>query len=908
MWRFLRRILMLIIGSGLLAGILYLNSASFSAKWRTFVMQELASHGLHLDFDRLSLNPFGGVVARNVQIFNDEDRKQLLAAVDKITLSFDSGKVLNGKFQVETLELQNANLALPVDPEHPELTVVAVRDLNARAYLTDGHLEVRRADGELAGIRVSITGDMEVAPASKAPAAKKSAEEAASRRLEFVRENRRQIQIGLDWLARFKSARTPQLSVNFTGDSRRLQDLHANLSFAAQGLEYGGYTCDEFRIEAEYRAGYVDVKQFNVRDRLGSLSASAAWTSGADEARFHLTSTADLPSLASAFFNSDALKEVVFYDEPPQVSIDGTWYVRGPKANSPRPMRLLGHLQFGKFHSRGELFDGMSCQFGIDPEGFYVREGLLRHKTGTMALQVLNHPDQGFKYRAVLKMDPNVFLPFVQQQSTRVLIQKLQMNEGSSLFLRCEGSGPAPNLGLCENRGHAEARSIRFNGIEIESIETDLEFHGKQLKFTQAHLERPDGPAGAKEVFVDTAENYVRLTGAHAECEPTAIVRCFAPKTAEFISRYRLPSSTITDVNGSIGWKSPERTDCAITFSTTEGTGTYRLWGKDYLISRPQGALALKGAQLGLKITGTAFEYPLDVQGTVGLGPEVGNYEVVVKAGKFPYDVFDHTLPFMGLVANVGAKNDLVHFDVNATVLKGKASMEGTVDLHREPATYQGEVRINAVNFTEFARVYSPGNETEGDVTGHLKFTGVMDDWQKLKGGGVGIIVNANLYAVPILGPLTPLLGAFLPTPIKGYNVAKEANCTFQVADGFIVTEDFEALTSAFRLVLNGKVDFLNDRINFDAQARMRGLPGIVLRPFSELLQYEAAGSVGDPKWTPRLLNLVGSDEDKMRKAPDAKTLQEATDIAGPGGKPAVAPVEPTRKPRTNPLFRPGSR
>ncbi len=877
-------------------------------KWRSFVMQELEAHGLHLDFDRLSLNPFGGVVARDVRVFNDEEHKQLLAAVDKITLSFDSGKVLQGKFQLESLELQNANLALPVDPEQPELTVVSVKDMNARAFLTDGHLEVRRADGELAGIRVSITGDMEMAPSNKEPQQKQSAAEAATRRLEFVRENRRQIQMGLDWLARFKSERPPQLDVVFAGDSRHLQDLHANLSFAAQGLEYEGYTCSEFRIEAEYRAGYVDVKQFNVRDRLGILNASAAWKNGAEEARFHLTSTADLPSLASAFFKSDALKEVVFYDEPPQVSVDGIWYVGGPNAKLSRPMRLLGHVQCGRFHSRGELFDGMSAQFGIDPLGFYIRDGLLRHKTGTLALQVMNHPDQGFKYRAALKMDPNVFVPFVQQQGTRTLIQKLQLSDVSSLFVRCEGSGSEPNIGLCKNRGHVELRGVHFNGIELVSLETDMEFSGKLLTFRNSKLQRPDGPAGAEEVFVDLAENYVRLTGAHAECEPTAIVRCFAPKTAEFIARYRLPSTTITDVNGSIGWKGTEKTDCSITFAATEGTGTYHLWGKDYLISRPKGDLSLKGAQLGLKITGTVFDYPLDVTGQVGLGPDVGHYEVLVKAGKFPYDIFGHALPFMGLEAKVGAKDEIVHFDADATVLKGKVTMAGTVDIHREPATYQGELRVDAVNFTEFAKVYSPGNETEGDVTGHLKFTGVMDDWQKLKGGGVGIIVNANLYAVPILGPLTPLLGAFLPTPIKGYNVAKEANCTFQVADGFIVTEDFEALTSAFRLVLNGKVDFLNDRIDFNAQARMRGLPGLVLRPFSELLEYQAAGSVGDPKWTSRLLNLVGNDDEKMRVAPSADMLKEADDIAGRAGKPSAAPVGSARKPRTNPLFRPGGR
>ena len=131
--------------------------------------------------------------------------------------------------------------------------------------------------------------------------------------------------------------------------------------------------------------------------------------------------------------------------------------------------------------------------------------------------------------------------------------------------------------------------------------------------------------------------------------------------------------------------------------------------------------------------------------------------------------------------------------------------------------------------------------------------------------------MNGNLYAIPIIGPLTSLLSAVIPSPIKGYNVAKEANCTFKVADGFIVTDNFEALTSAFRIVSKGDVDFIKDDIDFEAQVRVRGITGIVLRPVSELLEYRGEGTAGKPQWHLNPFGIGGGRKEKDgRKPPSA--------------------------------------
>jgi hypothetical protein len=105
---------------------------------------------------------------------------------------------------------------------------------------------------------------------------------------------------------------------------------------------------------------------------------------------------------------------------------------------------------------------------------------------------------------------------------------------------------------------------------------------------------------------------------------------------------------------------------------------------------------------------------------------------------------------------------------------------------------------------------------------------------------------------------------------------------------------NFEALTNAFKILLDGRIDFLRDQIDMNAQVRVRGLPGIVLLPFSELLEYRGTGSVTDTKWEPKLLRGVG------------QTMREANRPASANAPTPAAqePVLPRLKKALTPLFK----
>ena len=98
MKRFLNRLLKLILTSGLLAGMVYVGTDSFSDSWRSFVIKELAARGLHLDFAKLLLNPIGGIAASQVKVYADASHKLVLAEIDHLDIDCNMGKLMEKKF------------------------------------------------------------------------------------------------------------------------------------------------------------------------------------------------------------------------------------------------------------------------------------------------------------------------------------------------------------------------------------------------------------------------------------------------------------------------------------------------------------------------------------------------------------------------------------------------------------------------------------------------------------------------------------------------------------------------------------------------------------------------------------------------------------------------------------------
>lgn len=868
--------LLLVVGGA----IAYVRSEGFARTLRKLVVTRLEERGIYLNLQGLYLDPMEGIVAKGIEVYQDGAHQTLLARVDRLNVDFNFSKLMQKEIEIEGVDLRKADLSFPLDPDDPRSEHLVMRGLSARVMLTGERIEIRQAEGDLYGLHLSVTGALLRPKPSKDEDEERRARERNRRILAAIRERRDLIMETAKILKHFETARAPRLDIEVNGDLAKPEELTGSLHLMANGLRHGDYVCEELEARASYAGQLIDLSSLRLRDKLGLLEASATYEIGGDAVDFHVRSGANLSGLAAAVTGNDAMHEVVFY-EPVDIAADGRVFLgKAVPKDAFVPVECSGSVRIGRFASRGEVMEGLSVNFGLSPEGCYFRDGLLRHKSGTLGLQAMWKHGDGFRYRALLRMDPHTFIPFIQFPQTNEFIRRFGFREDSSIFAEVEGHGPTANIGNdCKNHAHVELHHFKYHGEEFSRAETDMDFEGPQHFFHNMRFERPEGTGSAREIDWDDDAHTVRFVGLVSDMNAVAVVGCFAPPTADVIARYRFDRHPHSEVDGILFLDNPG-TDLRVKFRG-EGTAHYVLWGEDYVISKPTGDLHFKSSKLAYDVHGVTFGKDMSCKGDVDLADGANDYTVDLRAGSFPYLVFSKHLPFEKLRATVLCRKGIAEFNVKANLFDGDFELRGKMDDRKQPQPFTGDLRINAVSFKKFARVYSPEFETEGDFTGHAEFSGVLGDWKKLKGQGALVILNSNLYAVPILGPLTQVISGMLPSPIKGFNVAKEADATFTMADGFVTTDDLVASTKVFTIAAKGKIDYLEDRIDFHAQVKFGKLLGLVLFPVSKILEYTGEGSVGDPIWRPRFFS--GSTE----KIPFRKQDQAA--------RPYTEPIPPSR-------------
>ena len=118
---FLRRIIVLTLLAAVLGGVALVRSEGFARSWRDFVVEQLERRGVYLKLDSVQIDLLqGGVVAKGIEVFQEASRLTLLASVDTLNLDLDLGKLLHREVEVLGLDLRQANVAFPIDPEDPK--------------------------------------------------------------------------------------------------------------------------------------------------------------------------------------------------------------------------------------------------------------------------------------------------------------------------------------------------------------------------------------------------------------------------------------------------------------------------------------------------------------------------------------------------------------------------------------------------------------------------------------------------------------------------------------------------------------------------------------------------------------------------------------------------------------------
>lgn len=450
--------------------------------------------------------------------------------------------------------------------------------------------------------------------------------------------------------------------------------------------------------------------------------------------------------------------------------------------------------------------------------------------------------------------------------------------------------------------GSVALRDFDFRGVPCESFASDFAWDGVRVFVRGAELHASDGSA---RIDALVAEDGVRIK-AEGSMMPHGFAPALDKKTQDMLAEMEfadIPSMRITLRGPSLDFRLLKGTgeltlgrtamrgvwidSVKSAFEVAEGAITYR----DFLLrgsgnGRGTGTFTydFAGQQVRLKdivstinpveammwvdprIAETLRPYRFRANPSVRGGgtifmkqPTKNNLSIQVESAKgLDYDLFHKTLHLGKTSATVDVIGTTVKARVHeAELMGGKIQVNADISIDPKKPVFGAEVSLFDVDFARLSKLYFGYEGSEGEVSGQFSFQAPLKRPSSMVGKGTVRVEDGNVFAIPVLGPLSEIINKILPG--AGYETARLATADFSIAEEKIHTKNFAIEGVGFTLLGEGDIYFMTDQMDMSVRINARGMPGLVLFPVSKLFEYVSTGTISKPEWRPKIIPRFGT-------------------------------------------------
>jgi hypothetical protein len=125
----------------------YYYHQGFGRHWRALLAKEFHAFGLEIRVRRLTLDPFRGLVAKDLEIYDNDRRQTILAQISDLSLDINYANLFQQEPALNAVDLRDAKISIPIDPATPKSGRIRLTELQSRIYFFPGRIEVRQASG-----------------------------------------------------------------------------------------------------------------------------------------------------------------------------------------------------------------------------------------------------------------------------------------------------------------------------------------------------------------------------------------------------------------------------------------------------------------------------------------------------------------------------------------------------------------------------------------------------------------------------------------------------------------------------------------------------------------------------------------------------------------------------------------
>jgi hypothetical protein len=770
-------------------GLYWANKTGLPDEWREAIEQEISKHGVHVKIASLTYIPLRGFVAQNVRVFAETERVHEISRLERVELVLDYTKLTGGEFSIRKAVLRNARLLLPVDPKDPAGASLDFTKIYGTILASEGNvLEIREGRGEVGGIGITISAKLKGHDASDN---RKDEEKIDGRRRELIAKILEELG---HW--NFGADSRPMVIVNIEGKLRDKASLRADFEVVAPSVEKRQYRLEDLRARGTLSGYLLTVSSFSAHDARGTVIGHADYRLLGREGRFDVESSIDIPRMLKSWLSAPIGVDLLIGGRQ-QIRAAGDFDLS--EIGKPS-LHLTGHALCDSLMFRGVSFDSLETWFSWQDGNLFLRDLTLTRPDGSAEAKLLM---EGGSVRLALHstLPAPLFKPFFPGKPLEIVIGDFTENENPSTEIFLEGSFDVEDKYAWDYSGHGSVRNLSYKGVPVKAANCSFRVNHKELDFY-------DGS-----VNFDYTDYPLRKTYDGPREGVAKVGRI----------RYDAPSKTIgvEAVSGEI-WAAP-----MIRFFAPKIADDL----EQYRFHKPP------------SLTGS---------GVVDVTPQ-GRTDLTVKfstPGNADYEFLGENLTVSEPRATVIVRADKVSIsDLSLGAFDGKV----TGDLiHTEKSRLTGEFIWSKLSMTSLASTYGFEMKGGGLVTGRIDFGITGSEVKTMDGKGLVGLENAELFSVPVFGPLSTVMSKVLNDKRMGFERAKSAFFTFNIGEGILSTRDFQTATTSVSFVGDGEVDLAAKDIDFTIRLNARGLLGLItlpLRPFYGLFQFRGIGPLGKPTW-----------------------------------------------------------
>ncbi len=526
------RLVILGVAIGIAGGGYYLAKRGFGRQWRYRVVEELHKRGVEASIGRLTLDPFRGLVAKNVRIFDYKNRENTLARISEVSLDINYAALIHHEPFLNALDVRDAQIIFPFKAADEKGDKAVLTGLRAHVYFPPEQIYVSQAEGIFCGIRISATGHLikrenyQTSPALSA--------EEWQRRL-FIAQR------AVNELQKFRFLGTPpSLQIKFSGDVAEIEKAHVEATLRGDRLQRGSYEIRDLSTVAEWNNQQLTIAHCEWNDGLGSFAGRGNWNVEGSSASFQARSSLDLKAFLDAFGLGEPFASIQF-QAPPTAEISG---LVNFGSNRFRP-DVIGHVAFGRFTFKKVPFSDLVADFSWDGERTLVRDLRLRNQTGQVRADLLDAPAD-FRLNIESTIAPDAIRGIAPSEVNEFLRQwQWQRSPTIRLAIRGQDHDPASWKG----DGAVVLGRTRFRGTWLNSADAKIHFAEGALTCEDLHVTRNEG-SGSGSFAYDFKKHEVRISNIKSSLNPAEVIFWIDPKVWNTVVPYKFRRPPSVTANG----------------------------------------------------------------------------------------------------------------------------------------------------------------------------------------------------------------------------------------------------------------------------------------------------------------------------------------------------------------------